>query len=79
VLLASEGINRRTCSAFDEALQLLRTAWVTQLAERLSFDLADALTSDFEILTYLFKGVVALLADAEAHSKDLLLAGSQCL
>src|SRR5215204_337806 len=61
-------------SALDEALQLLRAARVTQLAQRLRLDLADALASYFEVLSDFFERVVALLADAEAHAQNLFLA-----
>jgi hypothetical protein len=54
--------------------ELLAAARVAQLAERLGLDLADALAGDLEVLADLFEGVVALLADAEAHAQDLLLA-----
>jgi hypothetical protein len=37
-------------------------------------DLADALAGDGEVLADLLEGVVAGLADAEAHAQDLLLA-----
>ena len=52
---------------------------MAELAERLRLDLADALTGHFEILADLLEGVVALLADAEAHPEDLLLARRQGL
>src|SRR5947207_11338910 len=58
----------------DERLELLRTARVPQLAQRLGFDLADALAGDLEVLTHFLEGVVALFADAEAHAQDLLFA-----
>src|SRR6476646_1879742 len=47
---------------------------MAQLAERLRLDLADTLARDLEVLADLFERVVALLADAEAHAQDLLLA-----
>ncbi len=50
---------------------------MAQLAQRLGFDLADALARDLEVLTHLFERVVGLLADAEAHAQDLLLARRQ--
>src|SRR5271156_1704684 len=61
-------------SALDERLQLLRARRMTQLAERLRFDLADALARHFEVLADFLERVVALLADTEAHAEDLLLA-----
>jgi len=66
-------------SGLHEAPQLLSTAGMAQLAQRLRFDLADTLARDLEIATDLFEGVVALLADAEAHAQDLLLARRQRL
>src|SRR4029079_6237363 len=60
-------------------LQLLRARRVAQLAERLRLDLADALPRDLEVLADLFERVVRLLADAEAHAEDLLLARRQGL
>src|SRR5437899_1139567 len=44
-----------------------------QLAERLGFDLPDALARHREALPDLLEGVVGLLADAEAQPQDLLL------
>jgi hypothetical protein len=52
---------------------------VAQLAQRLGLDLADALAGDLEVLADLFEGVIALLADAEAHAQHLLLARRQRL
>jgi hypothetical protein len=62
-----------------KALELLGAARVPQLAQRLRLDLADALAGDLEVLAHLFERVVALLADAEAHAEDLLLARRQRL
>src|ERR1700690_3012903 len=66
-------------SALDEALELLAARRVAQLAEGLGFDLADAFAGHFEVLSHLFEGVVALLADSEAHSQHLLFARRQRL
>src|SRR5690349_19811842 len=66
-------------SALDEALQLLRAARVAELPQGLRFDLTDALARHLEVLTDLFEGVVALLADAETHAEHLLLARRQRL
>src|SRR5262249_10113886 len=52
---------------------------VAELAQRLGFDLTDALARDLEVLTDLLEGVVALFADAETHPEDLLLARRQGL
>src|SRR5690242_20460475 len=63
-----------TVLALDEALEPLRPRRVPQLAQRLRLDLADALAGHLEVLTDLLERVVALLADAEPHPEDLLLA-----
>src|SRR5690606_18161715 len=63
----------------DERPQLLAPRRMPQLPQRLRLDLADALARDLEVLTDLFERVVALLADAEAHAEDLLLARRQRL
>src|ERR1039458_8298412 len=44
-----------------------RTFRRAKLAQRLGFDLPDALTGDVESLTDLFQSVLALAADAEAQ------------
>src|SRR3954470_9363663 len=62
---------------FDERLEALGAARVAQLAQRLRFDLADALARDLEVLADFLERVVALLADAEAHAQDLLFARRQ--
>src|SRR3954468_3503978 len=72
--------SRRLCaSRVDERLQLLRAARVAELAQRFRLDLPDAFARHFEVLTDLLEGVVALLADAETHAQDLLLARRQRL
>src|ERR1700733_11129732 len=50
-----------------------------ELAKRLRFDLANALARHLEVLADLFERMVALLADAEAHSENLLLPRRQRL
>src|SRR5690606_36110300 len=70
---AGGGLDLMTASALDERAQALAAARVAELAERLRLDLTDALARHLEVLTDLFEGVVALLADAEAHAQDLLL------
>src|SRR2546428_9169420 len=45
-----------------------------QLAQRLRFDLADALASDIERAADFFERVLGAIADAEAHLENLLLA-----
>ena len=44
-----------------------RTFRRAKLAERLGFDLADALTGDVKFLADLFQSMLALAADAEAQ------------
>src|SRR6266567_3724040 len=44
--------------AFDEGFELAAARRMTQLAERLGFDLADALAGDLEALAYFFEGVL---------------------
>src|ERR1700755_1815267 len=68
-----------TYDLLDERSQLLAAARVAQLAQRLGFDLTNTLAGDLEVLADLFEGVVALLADAEAHPQDLLFARRQRL
>src|SRR5580698_661702 len=63
--------------AVDEGLELAAAAGVTELAEGLGFDLADALAGDLEGLADLFEGVFAAVLEAEAHLDDTLLAGSE--
>src|SRR6185295_15674143 len=66
-------------AALEEGLELAAAARVAQLAQRLRLDLPDALAGDREVLAHLFEGVLAAVAQAEAHLDDLLLAGSQGL
>ena len=47
---------------------------MAQLAQRLGFDLPDALARDRELLSYFFQGVIGLLADAKTHAQDPVLA-----
>ncbi len=63
--------------AVDEGLQLAAAAGVTELAQGLGFDLADALAGDLEGLAYLFEGVFAAVFEAEAHLDDTLFARRQ--
>src|SRR5260221_7455034 len=64
---------------FQECLQLARAARVPQLAEGLGLDLPDALAGDREALADLLQGVLAAVAEPEAHLDDLLLAGGEGL
>ena len=63
--------------AVDEGLQLAAAAGVTQLAEGLGFDLADALAGDLEGLADLFERVLGAVFEAEAHLDDALFARRQ--
>ncbi len=60
--------------AFDEGLQLAAAAGVAQLAQRLGFDLADALARDLEALAYFFQRVLGAVFEAETHLDDTLFA-----
>ena len=50
---------------------------MTQLAEGLGFDLADALARDLEGLADLFESVLGAVFEAEAHLDDALFARGQ--
>ena len=60
------------CSV-QEVLELLAAAGVTELAQRLSFNLADALARDVELLADLFERAGTAVLDAEAQLQDFLL------
>jgi hypothetical protein len=64
-------------SALKEAAQLFGTGRVTQLAQGLGFDLADALAGDVELLADFFQRVVGVHFDAEAHAQHLGFARRQ--
>src|SRR4051794_12193259 len=66
-----------TSTVAKEAAQLAATARVLELAQRLGFDLADALACHVELLADLFQRVVGVHADAEAHPQHALLARGQ--
>src|SRR5215470_16747720 len=61
-------------SGLEEAPELLRPRRMTQLAERLGLDLADALPRDGEVLAHFFQRVLAAVREAEAQTEHLLLA-----
>src|SRR3974390_3136945 len=63
--------------AVHEGAQLARARGMTQLAQRLGLDLADALAGDRERLADLFEGVLGAVFQAEAHLDHLLLAGGE--
>src|SRR5215216_2173885 len=58
----------------DKAFQFFAAARMTQLAERLRFDLPDALASHFEVLADFFQRMIRALADPKALAQDLFLA-----
>src|SRR5688500_16426613 len=66
-------------SSLQDRTQLPASRGVTQLAQRLRLDLADALARDREALAHFFERVLAAVADAEPHLDDLLLARGQRL
>src|SRR4026208_2099973 len=57
-------------STFEERAQLAAARRMPQLAQRLRFDLADALARDREALADLFECVLGAVADAEPHLDD---------
>src|SRR5918993_200910 len=59
---------------FEERPQLPAARGMPQLAQRLGLDLPDPLACHGEALAHLFEGVLAPVANAEAHLDDLLLA-----
>src|SRR3977135_4350981 len=61
----------------EEAPQLPAPRRMLQLAQRLGFDLPDALSRHRELLADFFQGVVGVHADAEAHAEHAFLARSQ--
>src|SRR5262250_422299 len=61
-------------ASFEERPQLAAARWMAQLAQRLGFDLPDALARDGEALADFLERVLAAVADAEPHLDDLLLA-----
>ena len=54
--------------------QLLRAAWMPQLAQRLGFDLADALSRHAELAADLFQRALPAIVEAEAQGNDAALA-----
>jgi hypothetical protein len=61
----------------QEGAQAMTAAGMTQLAERLGFDLTDALARDGEVLANLFERVLAAILQAKTHLDDLFLARAQ--
>ena len=60
-----------------KALSLRLRLGVTELAQGLGFDLADALAGDLEALADFFQGVLGAVFEAEAHLDDALFARGQ--
>src|ERR1044072_3208138 len=75
----SRGSSALDPAALQEGLELARAGRMAQLAQGLGLDLADALAGDREVLAHLFQGVLAAVAQAEAHLDDLLLARGEGL
>src|SRR6188768_3523609 len=61
-------------ASLEKRAELPRPRRVAELAQRLGFDLADALAGDGEVLADLLERVLAAVANAEAHLDHLLLA-----
>src|ERR1700687_807373 len=61
----------------DKAAQLLRPRRMAQLAQRLGFDLPDALARDVELLADFLQRVIGVHLDSEAHPQHLGLARRQ--
>ena len=49
---------------------MIRTCRVTQLAQRLGFDLTDALTGDVELFADLFQSVVGIHINTKTHTQN---------
>src|ERR1019366_1439475 len=56
---------------FEEALQMAEAGGVTELAERLRFDLADALASDVVHVSDFFQRAAVAINEAKAHFDNL--------
>src|SRR2546425_11706812 len=64
-------------SSFQEAPPLRPLGWVSELAQGLGLDLADALPGDRKVLPDLLERVLAAIREAEAEAQHLLLAGRE--
>ena len=64
---------------FEEALELISPAGVTQLTQGFGFNLSDALSGHPENLPHLFKGTRASIIKAETQAQHFLFAGGQCI
>src|SRR5207247_9998990 len=65
--------------AFDEALELLASTRMTQLAEGLGLDLPDPFPCHLEILADLLQRVIGALSAPEPFPEDLFFARLGCL
>jgi hypothetical protein len=70
-------LNTRGLGFQKDTSRLPQRPFLTQLAQRLGFDLPDSFARHRELLADFFQRVVGLLADTEAHAQDLLLARRQ--
>src|SRR5215470_3269902 len=70
---AGSPVAERT-SRLEEAPQFLGPRGMSELPQRLGFDLPDALPGHREVLADLFQRVLAAVAEAEAQAQHLLLA-----
>src|SRR6218665_2875426 len=61
----------------EERTQVFTAGRMTQLAQRLGFDLPDPLAGYIELLTDFLEGVVGVHVDAEAHAQYLGFTGSE--
>lgn len=62
---------------FDKTLQFLAPTGMAELPQRLGLDLSNPLPRHLEVLPDLFKSMITLFADTEAHPEDLFLPRSQ--
>ena len=75
----SGGLDLISRGEFEEGAELARAGGVPQLAERLGFDLADALAGESEQLAHFLKRVLAAVFQPEADLDDLFLAWGERL
>ena len=61
----------------EEAAQLIRSARVAELSQRLRLDLADAFARHVELLADFLERVIGIHLDAEAHAQHFRLARRQ--
>src|SRR5262249_35841197 len=58
---------------FKKSLQLSNTGWMPHFAQRLGFDLANALASNLELPAYLFEGSAVSIDQPESLFENLPL------